>query len=198
MNPEQRPPSGTVTFLFTDIEGSTDLAQRYPEAMPVMLRRHHAILHEAITQYCGVVFKTIGDAFCAAFPSAGEALNATLAAQRALQQEAWSPASIKVRMGLNSGLAQPELEAGRLVDYTGYLTLTLVQRVMSAAFGGQILISNATAELLHGHLPREITLRDMGEHRLKGLLKLERLWQIDAPGLSSDFPALRTLNWGAQ
>lgn len=193
MNPEQRPPSGTVTFLFTDIESSTDLAQRYPEAMPVMLRRHHAILHEAITQYCGVVFKTIGDAFCAAFPSAGEALNATLAAQRALQQEAWSPASIKVRMGLNSGLAQPELEDGRLVDYTGYLTLTLVQRVMSAAFGGQILISNATAELLHGHLPREITLRDMGEHRLKGLLKLERLWQIDAPGLSSDFPALRTL-----
>lgn len=193
-NAERPLPSGTVTFLFTDIEGSTDLAQRYPEAMPALLKRHDAILHEAITQYCGVVFKTIGDAFCAAFASADEALNATLAAQRALQHEAWSPASIKVRMGLNSGAAQPELEAGRLVDYSGYLTLTLVQRVMSTAFGGQILISNATAELLHGHLPQEIELRDMGEHRLKGLLKLERLWQIAAPDLISEFPALHTLN----
>src|SRR5512143_1180147 len=97
------PPTGTVTFLFTDIEGSTDLAQHYPDAMAGLLARHHAILREAIQAHQGVVFKTIGDAFCAAFPTADEALKAAVMAQHALQYEAWSPAPIKVRMGLNSG-----------------------------------------------------------------------------------------------
>jgi predicted ATPase/class 3 adenylate cyclase len=187
-------PSGTVTFLFTDIEGSTDLAQRYPSDLPNLLARHHAILREAIETNHGLIFKTIGDAFCAAFPTADDALNATVAAQRALQHEAWSPAPIKVRMGLNSGNSQPELDGERVIDYTGYLTLTLVQRVMSTAYGGQVLISNATAEILRGHLPAGITLRDMGEHRLKGLLNLEHIWQLTAPDLTIDFPPLHTLN----
>jgi predicted ATPase/class 3 adenylate cyclase len=188
------PPTGTVTFLFTDIEGSTELAQKYPEALPALLARHHAIMRDAINAHRGFVFKIIGDAFCAAFPSAEDALNATLAAQRALQHEAWSPAPIKVRMGLNSGNSQPELDGERVVDYTGYLTLTLVQRVMSTAFGGQVLLSNSTAELLRGSLPSDVTLRDMGEHRLKGLLNLEHIWQLTAPDLIADFPALHTLN----
>jgi len=193
-NPPQTLPTGTVTFLFTDIEGSTELAQQHPDAMPALLARHHAILREAINASHGVVFKTIGDAFCAAFSSAEDAFRASVAAQNVLQHEAWSPASIKVRMGLHSGIAQPELDGNRLTDYSGYLTLTLVQRIMSAAYGGQTLVSNSSAELLRGHLPKDVALRDMGEHRLKGLTNLERLWQIVAPDLVSDFPALHTLN----
>ncbi len=187
-------PSGTVTFLFTDIEGSTELAQHYPDALPALLARHHTILREAIQAHHGLVFKIIGDAFCAAFPAADDPLNATVAAQRVLQHEAWSPAPIKVRMGLNSGNAQPELDGDRVVEYIGYLTLTLAQRIMSTAYGGQVLISNATAELLRGNLPSDITLRDMGEHRLKGLTNLEHIWQLTAPDLTADFPPLHTLN----
>src|SRR5512141_1471546 len=136
-------PSGTVTFLFTDIEGSTELAQQYPDQLPALLARHHAILREAITAHHGLVFKVIGDAFCAAFNTAPDAFQAALEAQRRLQHEAWSPAPIKVRMGLNIGSAQPELDGERVLDYSGYLTLTVVQRVMSTAYGGQVLISNA-------------------------------------------------------
>lgn len=185
-------PTGTVTFLFTDIEGSTNLAQQFPDAMPALLARHHAILRQAIQAHQGIVYKTIGDAFCAAFPTANLALQAAVGAQRALQHEAWSPAPIKVRMGLHSGPAQPELEGERLVDYTGYLTLTLAQRVMSAAYGSQVLLSNSTAELVHYILPLDVSLRDMGEHRLKGLTNLERIWQVTAPDLISDFPPLHT------
>src|SRR5512140_347442 len=131
------PPTGTVTFLFTDIEGSTELAQRYPDQLPALLARHHAIMREAINAHNGLVFKIIGDAFCAAFHSADDALHAMLDAQRALQSETWSPAPIKVRMGLNSGNSQPEYDGDRVVDYSGYLILTLTQRIMSTAYGGQ-------------------------------------------------------------
>lgn len=187
-------PSGTVTFLFTDIEGSTKLAQQYPGALPALLARHNAILRDAIESNQGHVFRVAGDAFCAAFPTADDALNATLTAQRALQHEAWTPAPIKVRMGLNSGNAQPELDGDRLVDYAGYLTLTMVQRVMSAAHGEQILLSHTTADLVANQLPGEISLRDLGEHQLKGLLHPEKLWQVVAPDLSGDFPALSSLS----
>src|SRR5512139_4022558 len=100
------PPTGTVTFLFTDIEGSTKLAQQYPDAMPALLARHHTLLREAIETHNGHVFQIIGDAFCAAFPTAPDALNAALDAQRALRREAWFPAPIKVRMGINTGIAR--------------------------------------------------------------------------------------------
>ena len=187
-------PTGTVTFLFTDIEDSTGLAQKHPAEMPLLLSQHHAILRQSIQVHHGHVFRIMGDAFCAAFFTATDALYAALQAQRQLQQVAWHPVAIKVRMGMHTGPAQTggvEEVAG---DYTGYLTLTRVQRIVSTAYGGQILISSASAELLRGELPESVELRDMGEHRLKGLLTPERLWQVTAPDLLSEFPALKSLN----
>src|SRR5512138_2744805 len=98
--------TGTVTFLFTDIEGSTALAQQYPAELPALLARHHAILHQAIQAHNGHVFQITGDAFCAAFYTASDALKAAFEAQCALQHEAWQPAPLKVRMGLHTGAAQ--------------------------------------------------------------------------------------------
>src|SRR4030095_6135712 len=99
-------PSGTVTFLFTDIEGSTKLAQQYPEAMPALLARHHEILNQTIQAHNGYVFQIVGDSFAIAFHSANDALNAALDAQKYLQNESWTPAPIKVRMGIHTGTAQ--------------------------------------------------------------------------------------------
>src|SRR5512137_1333723 len=187
-------PSGTVTFLFTDIEGSTTLAQQFPAELPALLARHHAILHQAIQAHNGHVFQITGDALCAAFYTASDALKAALDAQRGLQHETWHPASIKVRMGIHTGSAQAGAIEERAGGYVGYLTLTRVQRVMSAANGGQALLSNPTAELVRGDLPADVTLRDMGEHRLKGLVNLEHLWQMVAPDVQQDFPPLSSLN----
>src|ERR1044071_7003783 len=109
-------PSGTVTFLFTDIEGSTKLAQEYPDAMPALLARHHEILSQSIQAQNGYVFQIIGDAFCVAFSSAVEAVNAALEAQTCLFQQEWSPAPVKVRMGIHTGTAQLNEDG----QYTGY------------------------------------------------------------------------------
>ena len=187
-------PTGTVTFLFTDIEGSTALAQQFPAEMPALLARHHTVLRQAIEAHHGYVFQIIGDAFCAAFPTASEALQAALDAQRGLQHEAWNPAPVSVRMGIHTGSAQAGAIEERAGGYVGYLTLTRVQRVMSTAHGEQILLSNPTAELVRGELPADVTLSDMGEHRLKGLVNLEHLWQLVAPELRQDFPPLQSLN----
>src|SRR5512139_1346334 len=187
-------PTGTVTFLFTDIEGSTSLAQQFPAEMPALLARHHAILHQAIQTHNGHVFQITGDAFCAAFHTASDALQAAVDAQRGLQQEAWHPAPIKVRMGIHTGSAQAGAIEEHAGGYVGYLTLTRVQRVMSTAYGGQVLLSSSTVELVRGDLPAGVTLRDMGEHRLKGLLNPEHLWQLVAPELRQDFPPLPSLN----
>src|SRR4051812_38028946 len=94
------PPFGTVTFLFTDIEGSTKLAQEHPDEMPALLARHHEILHQSIQAHNGFVFQIVGDSFAVAFHNAGDALNAALNAQHTLQSEAWTPGPIKVRMGI--------------------------------------------------------------------------------------------------
>src|SRR6185436_3345108 len=99
-------PSGTVTFLFSDIEGSTRLAQEHPNEMPELLARHNAILNQAIEMYHGFVFRIVGDSFSAAFHTAGAALDAALDAQRKLQTAPWSPEPIKVRMGIHTGSAQ--------------------------------------------------------------------------------------------
>ena len=187
-------PTGTVTFLFTDIEGSTNLAQNYPEAINSLLERHNAILRQAIEAHKGYVFRITGDAFASAFHTSRDAVTAALEAQRRFLHEAWHPTPIKVRMGIHTGAAQ----AGALMElgdgYGGYLTLTRVQRVMSAAHGGQVLLSSASAELARGQLPDEVTLRDMGEHRLKGLVNPERLWQVVVPDLVSEFPPLLSFN----
>lgn len=187
-------PSGTVTFLFTDIEGSTSLAQKYPGELPALLARHNAILRDAIESNHGHIFRIAGDAFCAAFPTPRDGFQAALTAQRGLQQEAWNPVPVLVRMGINTGearLNKADLEAD---PYVGYLTLTRAQRVMSTAHGGQILLSHATAELVRGELSAEITLRDMGDHKLKGLLQPEKLWQVVAPDLRQEFAPLQTMN----
>jgi predicted ATPase/class 3 adenylate cyclase len=183
-------PSGTVTFLFTDIEASTKLAQEHPETWESLRERHHSILHSAVGGQNGYIFKTIGDGFCVAFPTAASALQAALKSQSDLQNETWSSTPIKVRMGIHTG--QAEIQAGG--DYQGYLTLTRAQRVMSVAHGGQILLSNSSAELIRGELPAGVSLMDMKEHRLKGLVNPEHLWQVVAPNLPSDFPPLQSLN----
>jgi len=130
-------PSGTVTFLFTDIEGSTKLAQQYPDEMPSLLARHHEILNRTIETRNGNVFQIVGDSFSAAFHTPDDALSAALDAQRYLQNKSWSPAPIKVRMGLHTGFAERHADG-----YRGYLTLARVQRVMSCGHGGQILLSS--------------------------------------------------------
>jgi predicted ATPase/class 3 adenylate cyclase len=186
------PPTGTVTFLFTDIEGSTRLSQQYPDAMPALLARHHQILRENIEAQNGVVFQIIGDSFSAAFPSAGEALFAALGAQRALHREPWSPAPIKVRMGIHTGTAQAEAGSGE-IRYSGYTTLALTQRIMSAGHGGQVLLSRTACELTRVKLPEQMRLVDLGECRLKDILHPEHLYQLAAADLPSEFPPLKAL-----
>jgi predicted ATPase/class 3 adenylate cyclase len=195
-NPADKPlPTGTVTFLFTDIEGSATLAQNYPDAMSSLLKRHNTILHQSIEAHDGVVFQIIGDAFACAFHTSTDAVSAALQAQRRLLQETWHPAPVRVRMGIHTGTAQAVATRDNTEGYEGYLTLTRVQRVMSVAHGGQVLLSSASAELLRGQLPAGVTMRDMGEHRLKGLVNPEHLWQLTVPDLPSEFPALRSFNY---
>ncbi|MEO7838165.1 MAG: adenylate/guanylate cyclase domain-containing protein, partial [Anaerolineales bacterium] len=187
-----RLPNGTVTFLFTDIEGSTKLAQEYPDQWETLRARHNAILRSAMEPYKGYVFQIVGDAFCVAFHSASDALNAALNAQWLLHNESWSPALVNVRMGIHTGAAQLNDTSAQII-YLGYATLVLTQRIMSAGHGGQILISGATRELVRDALPPNTELLDLGERRLKDLLRPQHLYQFQAPGLPSRFPPLRTL-----
>jgi predicted ATPase/class 3 adenylate cyclase len=182
-------PSGTVTFLFTDIEGSTRLAREHPETWEVLRARHHGILREAIESHNGFVFQIIGDAFCAAFHRAGDALKAAIKAQQELQGESWEEGVIRVRIGIHTGEAETDGN-----EYRGYLTMSLVQRLMSAGYGGQILLSNATETLLRGQLPDNVNLRDIGEHKFKDVPHLIRIFQALAPDLQTEFPPLRTLD----
>ena len=185
---KQNLPSGTVTFLFTDIEGSTKLSQQYPEQMPVLLARHHKILNQVIVAHNGFTFEIVGDSFAVAFHNVSDALEAALDIQRALQREVWSPAPIKVRMGIHTGTAQ--LGAAR--HYSGYTTLATSQRIMSAGHGGQILFSQISADLIRDKLPTNVQLVDMRERHLKDITQPVRLYQIIAPDLPSEFAPLRT------
>ncbi len=180
-------PTGTVTFLFTDIEGSTRLWQEFPEQMQANLARHDALLRAAIEQNDGYVFKTVGDAFCAAFFTALQGVQAAIEAQKLLAGENWGEAVIKVRMGLHTGDAEQ-----RDNDYFGN-TLNRVARLMSAGHGGQTLLSLATQELVWNQLPDGATLADFGERRLKDLIRPEHIYQLDIPGLASVFAPLKTL-----
>jgi predicted ATPase/class 3 adenylate cyclase len=184
-----RLPTGTVTFLFTDIEGSTRLWEQFPAEMKVALARHDALLRLAIRDHDGYVFSTGGDAFCAAFHTAADGLAAARDAQLALTREPW-PASvqIKVRMVVHTGAAEL-----RDNDYFGQ-PLNRAARLLSAGHGGQVLFSLATQELLRDALPEGVTLRDMGERRLKDLIRPERVYQLVAPDLQADFPSLKTLD----
>ena len=182
-------PTGTVTFLFTDIEGSTRLAQEYPDQWEPLRARHHAILQSVVEANTGYVFQIIGDAFCAAFHTASDALQAAIEGQHKLQTEDWGDMPIKVRMGIHTGEAELQAKG----DYHGYLAMSRVQRLMSSGHGGQVLISLVTESLLKGQLPGQTTLKDMGERRLKDLIQPEHIYQLVIPNLPSDFPPLKTL-----
>lgn len=181
-------PVGTVTFLFTDIEGSSTLWEKNPGAMRYALERHHAILNQTIEGNGGFVFKIVGDGFHAAFNAATDGLKAALEIQRSLRDEAWGEiGALLVRIGLHTGLA--EQNGG---DYLSSHTLNRTARIMSAGHGGQILISLAVLELVREQLPEEVRLRDLGEFQLKGLRRVERIFQIVAPDLIQDFPVLNS------
>jgi predicted ATPase/class 3 adenylate cyclase len=183
-----RPPTGTVTFLFTDIEGSTKLWESHPKAMETALARHDEILKGATEQHGGYVFKTVGDAFCCAFWTAADALDAALEVQRKLLGEEWQETSpLRVRMALHTGAAEE-----RDGDYFGP-PVNRVARLLSAGHGGQVLLSLPTQELLRDQLPADTSLRDLGEHRLKDLFRPERVYQLLGPELPTEFPPLRTL-----
>ena len=183
-------PSGTVTFLFTDIEGSTKLARSHPESWETARTRHHEILKSAIESNNGYIFQIIGDAFCATFHKAGDALKAATKAQQDLQNEAWDGVTVRVRMGIHSGEGELQEDG----QYQGYLALSLVQRIMSAGHGNQLLLSGAAENLLRGGLPKGIDLFDMGRHNFKDVPQPVRIFQANVPDLQRDFPPLRTFD----
>jgi TolB-like protein/class 3 adenylate cyclase/Tfp pilus assembly protein PilF len=180
-------PTGTVTFLFTDIEGSTRLWESQQAAMQAALPRHDALVRQCITSHGGHVFKTGGDAFCAAFHTAPDALAAALESQRAIHAERWPEAAkLRVRMAIHTGAA--ELRDG---DYFG-APLNRVARLLGAGNGGQTLLSESTHDLCRDHLPPLVTAKALGEHGLKDLARREAVFQLCHPDLPQSFPPLKT------
>ena len=182
-------PSGTVTLLFTDIEGSTRLLQQLRDRYGEVLADHRRLLRAAFEAHGGSEMDTQGDAFFVAFRRAKEAVAAAVDAQRALAEYAWPEGvAVKVRMGIHTG--EPSLgEEG----YHG-LGLHRGARICAAGHGGQILVSSATRELIEDELPEDVELQDLGEQRLKDLPRPERIFQVSYPGAPASFPALKTLD----
>jgi predicted ATPase/class 3 adenylate cyclase len=178
-----------VTLLFTDVVGSTQLWETAPTAMSKALARHDQILRSAIESAGGEVFKTMGDAFCAAFSAPSDALASALRTQLALAAEPWpQQLTLRVRIGIHSGPCER-----RDQDYFGP-TVNRAARLQSVAHGGQVVVSAATASLLQAMLPEGVALRDLGEHRLKDLVRPERVFQLEADGLELRFPPLRSVD----
>ena len=178
-----------VTLLFTDIEGSTRAWESHPEQMHVALRRHDQILREEIEQLGGHVFKTVGDAFCAVFSEALPSIQAAIGIQRAIGAESWPKGTpIRVRIGIHAGTCQERDD-----DYFGP-TVNRTARLQATAHGGQVVVSGMVADLIAGGLPPEVFLSDLGSHRLKDLEGTERILQVGAPGLQTEFPPLRSLD----
>jgi predicted ATPase/class 3 adenylate cyclase len=184
-------PRGTVTFLFTDVEGSTGLLQRHQLAYPRAIALHHVILRGAVESGRGAVFETVGDAVYAAFARVEDAARAAADAQRGLADAAWPETGpLRVRMAIHVG--DVELSEGH---YFGP-ALYRCARLMALGHGGQVLLSAVAAGILADIGPRDMGVRDLGEHRLKDLLRAERVYQLTGPGLDGDFPALRALDEG--
>jgi predicted ATPase/class 3 adenylate cyclase/Tfp pilus assembly protein PilF len=182
-------PTGTVTFLFTDIEGSTRLWERDRAAMWRAIERHNAILGEAIRAHGGHHFKTVGDAFQAAFAEPMRAIAAAAAAQRALAAEPWPETGpLRVRMALHLAAAEPSPDG----DYHAP-GLNRLARLLAAGYGGQVLLSSAVRDVAGRQLPEGVSLISLGRHRLRDLLDEEEIWQLVIPGLPATFPPLRTL-----
>ncbi|HLJ83591.1 MAG TPA: adenylate/guanylate cyclase domain-containing protein [Candidatus Eremiobacteraceae bacterium] len=182
-------PTGFVAFLFTDIEGSTKRWEQKPDAMKTAVARHEVLIRQAVMQSDGYVFKTVGDAFCAAFHSPHQAVRAALAAQRALHAEDFSAVDgLKVRIGIHVGQAEE-----RDGDYFGP-TVNRVARLMSIGHGGQVLVSDAVREQIRAQVPLDATLTDLGLRRLKDLMRPERVWGVTVAGLPSEFAPLTSLD----
>ena len=178
-------PSGTVTLLFTDVEGSTRLWDAERDEMAAALRRHDELLREAIEQAGGYVLKTGGDSFCAAFSAARAGLDAALTAQRTLAAQSWPTSRpIVVRMALHAGVCEE-----RDGDYFGP-AVNRVARLLTVAHGGQVLVSGVTAELLSDELPDGVGLRELGTHQLKDLSRPERIYEVEtaSPAAQSAAP----------
>jgi len=184
------PPTGMVTFLFTDIEGSTRLAQQYPELWESAKTRHHEILNSAAESYRGYVFQIVGDAFYIAFHTACDAVRAATIAQRNFYKEAWGYVVIKVRMGIHTGQAKIKEDG----DYIGFLTMARTQRVASAAYGGQVLLSLSAQELIYDEIDEGVSFSDLGERQFKDLSHPLHVYQLVIPGIPSEFPELKILS----
>ena len=178
-------PTGVVTFMFTDIEGSTRLVHELGDEYPMALELHNRLLRDAFAHHGGVEVVTTGDGFFVAFADAPEALEAALDTQRALASQQWPQnAAVAVRMGMHTG--EPTVVDG---DYVG-LDVHRAARIAAAAHGGQIVMSEAT----HARLKESVDVKDLGTHHLKGLEEPEHILQVVAPGLRADFPALASLS----
>jgi len=180
-------PVGTVTFLFTDIERSTQLLKRLRDRYGEALADHQQILRDSFAKHDGHEIDTQGDSFFVAFRRAKDAVAAAIACQRRLAEHTWPDESqLRVRMGIHTG--EPALGGQRYVG----LGVHRAARICAAGHGGQILVSQTTRELLRDDPIADVSLRDLGEHRLKDMDEAERLYQVVAPGLDGAFPALRT------
>jgi len=182
-------PTGTVTFLFSDIEGSTERWETHGEAMKAAVARHEKLVRQAISRHDGYIFKMLGDAFCSAFATAPNALKAAVEAQRALAMEDFSAVDgLRVRMGLHTGSADE-----RDADYFGP-AVNRVARLMSIGHGAQVLLSDTTHALVQNEPPPETIFTDLGSHRLKDLAQPEHVWQVTLSGHKSDFQPLKSLD----
>ena len=180
---------GTVTLVFTDIEGSTRLLERLGDSYATLIADHHRIVDGASSRHGGTRVDAAGDGLFMSFATARGALSAAVEAQRELGAHVWPEgADVRVRMGIHTG--EP------LSSATGYVGIDVhrAARICSAGHGGQILVSQAARSLLGTALPNDVTLRDLGDHRLRGIESAERLYQVMAPGLESEFPPVRSLD----
>ncbi|MDQ3938660.1 MAG: adenylate/guanylate cyclase domain-containing protein [Chloroflexota bacterium] len=181
-------PTGTVTFLFSDIEGSTGLMQALGRQFPLLLERHNELLRSCWAKHGGIEVSTEGDAFFVVFDNAARAVAAAVCAQEMISAEPWrDEGAVRVRIGLHTG--QGELGAD---NYVG-MDVNRAARIAAAAHGGQVLVSQATAILAARALPTRVRLRDLGMHRLKGLPEDERIYQLVIADISDVFPAIRSL-----
>ncbi|MEY2467615.1 MAG: hypothetical protein QOF21_313 [Actinomycetota bacterium] len=177
-------PEGVVTFLFTDIEGSTHLIQAHGDAWPDLLTTHYELLDDALSAHGGRQVGTRGDAVFVAFDSASNALTGAVEAQAAVSNYAWPDPPLRVRMGLHTGEA-----VVRNGDYVG-LAVHEAARICAAGHGGQVLVS-ASALHFAGGAPPGTTAEDLGRHRLKDLPSPTHLWQLSRPDLNAQFPGVR-------
>ena|SRR6185312_10883570 len=179
-------PTGTVTFLITDLEGSTRMWEQFPDAMRAAMVRHDELLQRAIATHRGYLFSRMGDGMAAAFATAADAVSSAVAIKQALAEVDWGTTPLKARIGLHTAEA--------VVDDNGYASrpINRCARLMAAAHGGQVLVSGTTEALVRYELSDGLSLIDLGEHRLRDLGNPMHVFQITSPG-DDPFPPLRSV-----